>query len=58
VNADLAPRDASEAEWEAFGMESLGELAWQTLPGKQIAPGSGERESWSERHPLHHAAEV
>jgi type I restriction enzyme R subunit len=29
-------------------MEELAELAWELKDGKQIAPGSGERESWSE----------
>lgn len=38
----------SEAEWEAFALDTLGELAWHITEGKQIAPGSGERESWSD----------
>lgn len=38
----------SEADWEQFVMEELAELAWEPKDGKQIAPGSGERESWSE----------
>ena len=38
----------SEAQWEALAMDSLGELAWEPLEGKKIAPGSGERESWAE----------
>ena len=29
-------------------MDELAELAWEPKDGKQIAPGSGERESWSE----------
>ncbi|MGH3245054.1 MAG: type I restriction endonuclease, partial [Trebonia sp.] len=38
----------SESAWEELVMEELGELAWEPKDGKQIAPGSGERESWSE----------
>ncbi len=38
----------SEAGWEALAMDTLGELAWQAVEGKAIAPGSGERESWRE----------
>jgi type I restriction enzyme, R subunit len=38
----------SEAQWEALVMDTLGELAWQPVDGKRIAPGSGERESWRE----------
>ena len=37
-----------EADWEALAMDTLGELAWEPVEGKTIAPGSGERESWSE----------
>jgi type I restriction enzyme R subunit len=40
--------DYSEAEWEEFTLEALGELAWYTTEGKKIAPGSGERESWQD----------
>ena len=38
----------SEAYWEALAMDTLGELAWEPIEGKRIAPGSGERESWAE----------
>src|SRR5690606_120991 len=50
VTTDFAPplRDLSEAEWEALAMDTLGELGWKPVEGKAIAPGSGERESWSE----------
>jgi type I restriction enzyme R subunit len=41
-------RDLSEADWEAFAMETLAELAWEPKAGAAVAPGSGERESWSE----------
>lgn len=40
--------DMSEAAWEQLALESLGELGWYPLPGTKIAPGSGERESWSD----------
>ena len=38
----------SEAQWEQLVMDELAELAWEPKTGKEIAPGSGERESWSE----------
>jgi type I restriction enzyme R subunit len=38
----------SEAQWEALALDTLGELFWQVIEGKRIAPGSGERESWQE----------
>src|SRR5215471_9078989 len=38
----------SEAGWEALAMDALGELGWEPVEGKLIAPGSGERESWAE----------
>ncbi|MBE1489011.1 type I restriction endonuclease subunit R [Plantactinospora soyae] len=38
----------SEADWEAFALDALGELGWEPLPGTAIAPGTGERESWAE----------
>jgi type I restriction enzyme, R subunit len=40
--------DMSEAQWEALAMDTLGELAWEPVEGKRIAPGSGERPSWAE----------
>jgi len=38
----------SEAAWEALAMDTLGELGWEPIEGKLIAPGSGQRESWSD----------
>jgi type I restriction enzyme R subunit len=38
----------SEADWEHVAMEHLAELSWFPVNGKQIAKGSGERESWDE----------
>lgn len=38
----------SEADWEGAAKERLGELDWRPMDGQAIAPGSGERESWSE----------
>ncbi|MFA1551955.1 type I restriction endonuclease subunit R [Actinomadura chokoriensis] len=38
----------SEADLEYDVLEVLGELGWEPREGKQIAPGSGERESWAE----------
>jgi hypothetical protein len=38
----------SEAAWEHLVMDEPAELAWEPKDGKQIASGSGERESWNE----------
>jgi type I restriction enzyme, R subunit len=38
----------SEAEWEHFVIEQFAELGWEPKNGKDIAKGSGERESWDE----------
>ncbi len=39
----------SEADWENAALEVLAEpLGWRPLGGDQIAPGSGERETWDE----------
>ena len=38
----------SESQWEQFVIEELAELAWEPKIGKEIAKGSGERESWNE----------
>lgn len=40
--------DHSEAEWEELALDTLGELGWQPMEGKRIAPGSGARESWQD----------
>ena len=37
-----------EADWELVAMEHLAELGWFPADGRQIAKGSGERESWNE----------
>ncbi|WP_420827178.1 type I restriction endonuclease subunit R [Cryobacterium roopkundense] len=43
------PRGLSEAAWEALALDQLGEpLGWKPVAGATIAPGTGERESWSE----------
>ncbi|MGH3789176.1 MAG: type I restriction endonuclease subunit R [Pseudonocardiaceae bacterium] len=38
----------SEGQWEELALDALGELAWKTLNGSEIAPGTGERQSWEE----------
>ncbi|MEZ0491766.1 type I restriction endonuclease subunit R [Kineococcus sp. TBRC 1896] len=38
----------SEADWEQMAKEVLGDLFWNATTGPEIAPGSGERESWNE----------
>ena len=39
----------SEAQWENLALDLLAEpLGWQPKTGEQIAPGSGERDSWDE----------
>ncbi|WP_040156210.1 type I restriction endonuclease subunit R [Mobilicoccus massiliensis] len=41
-------RAGSEAMWEDMAMNVLAELQWTPLKGEQIAPGTGERESWKD----------
>jgi type I restriction enzyme, R subunit len=38
----------SEADWEGVAKERLGELDWKPAVGQEIAPGTGERDSWAE----------
>lgn len=39
----------SEADWERATLDYLAEpLLWRPLSGEQIAPGSGERDTWDE----------
>ena len=38
----------SESQWEHDAMEQLAEVGWYPVNGKDIAKGSGERESWDE----------
>ena len=38
----------AEDDWEQYAKEILADLDWQPLTGDQIAPGSGERETWDE----------
>ncbi|MDI3195750.1 type I restriction endonuclease subunit R [Pseudarthrobacter sp. AL07] len=38
----------SEADWEGVAKERLGELDWKPMNGQDIAPGTGERDSWDE----------
>ncbi|UAL29913.1 type I restriction endonuclease subunit R [Nocardioides rotundus] len=38
----------TEAQWEDGAIELLGEHGWRPIRGKDLAPGSGERESWDE----------
>jgi len=43
---DFAP--IAESAWEQLALDELGELFWKPTPGAQIAPGSGERDSWAD----------
>ncbi|MGO2482402.1 type I restriction endonuclease subunit R [Glutamicibacter ardleyensis] len=38
----------TEADWETLALEQLGDENWRPLHGDEIAPGTGERESWDE----------
>ncbi|NMH97989.1 type I restriction endonuclease subunit R [Pseudonocardia acidicola] len=38
----------SEEEWERLAKDTLGELSWNPVEGKDIAPGSDERQSWDD----------
>ena len=51
MTGDVGGFDAvgfSEAEWEDVAMEALAGHGWVPKYGKEIAPGSHERESWDE----------
>ena len=38
----------SEADWEQLVLDELADLEWQPKHGKELAPGSKERESWAD----------
>lgn len=38
----------AEAEWEHFVIDLFAEVGWEPRNGKEIAPGSQEREDWDE----------
>ena len=38
----------TEADWEDIALAQLSEQGWSAMPGAQIAPGTGERDSWDE----------
>ncbi|GAA3709742.1 type I restriction endonuclease subunit R [Gordonia hankookensis] len=38
--------DMDEAAWEQWTLDQLAEIEWQKRHGRDVAPGSGERESW------------
>ncbi|MGV1080879.1 MAG: hypothetical protein ACOYD1_13750, partial [Candidatus Nanopelagicales bacterium] len=38
----------SEAEWEQVALEALANNEWQPMSGHDIAPGTGERQSWDD----------
>jgi type I restriction enzyme R subunit len=49
--APKADGKLTEAAWEGFALEDLGDLAWDTVPGKDIAPGAerhGHRTAWDD----------
>lgn len=39
-----------ESDWEQIALDTLSELAWAPRQGKEIAPGTGEREKWEDLH--------
>ena len=36
----------SEAAFEVDALDLLGELEWKATNGRELAPGSGERDNW------------
>ncbi|MEU7868126.1 type I restriction endonuclease subunit R [Dactylosporangium sp. NPDC049140] len=38
----------SESSWEALTLDELAELSWEPRLGKEVAPGSGSRASWTD----------
>lgn len=45
----IKPHDGiSEADWEQIALDTLAELEWEPKAGIEIAPGSGERQTWDD----------
>lgn len=40
--------NTGEDAWERLVTDQMGELDWRYTPGAEVAPGSGERESWQD----------
>ncbi|WP_405536020.1 type I restriction endonuclease subunit R [Streptomyces sp. NBC_00075] len=38
----------TESTWEHLALDELAQLAWQTKPGKDLAPGTGHRRDWDD----------
>ncbi|MBK3645123.1 type I restriction endonuclease subunit R, partial [Streptomyces sp. MBT33] len=38
----------TESTWEHLALDELGQLAWETKPGKDLAPGAGHRRDWDD----------
>ncbi|MFJ6320764.1 type I restriction endonuclease subunit R [Streptomyces californicus] len=36
----------TESTWEHLALDELAQLAWETKPGKDLAPGTGHRRDW------------
>ena len=36
----------NESAWEQWILDQLARVEWEYRTGKEVAPGSGERESW------------
>ncbi|MFD5753337.1 type I restriction endonuclease subunit R [Streptomyces sp. NPDC127033] len=38
----------TESTWENLALDELAQLAWDTKPGKDLAPGTGHRHAWDD----------
>ncbi|MFD5257498.1 type I restriction endonuclease subunit R [Streptomyces bobili] len=38
----------TESTWEHLALDELAQIAWQTKPGKDLAPGTGHRRDWDD----------
>src|SRR5689334_18818362 len=38
----------TESTWEHLALDELAQLAWETSPGKDLAPGTGHRRDWED----------
>ncbi|WP_200305681.1 type I restriction endonuclease subunit R [Streptomyces adelaidensis] len=38
----------TESTWEHLALDELAQLAWQSKPGKDLAPGTGHRRDWDD----------
>ncbi len=46
--AGVTEHGLTEADWEHLALDTLGDLGWKPLQGKEIAPDMGQRAGWDD----------